>query len=168
MKSKNTVQSVKLIAGFKADEYKEDDSNFKDHMQVPEDECTFYRTGKNFELQHWYMCYTCKMDGNSGCCSVCIRKCHAGHHVAYAKKSSFFCDCAVDSGKCKIYNSDKRPSGIPKPREQQREFAFGRPPGMGAANPFGMPPPMPASGENAFSSVGLSAADRASSIFSAL
>jgi hypothetical protein len=93
------------LAGFKEETYAEDDTNFKDYQMNPGDECTFYSTGKEFTMQHWYMCYTCGLDGNSGACSVCVRKCHAGHHVAYAKKSSFFCDCAP-SGQCKIYKPD--------------------------------------------------------------
>ena len=53
------VASNKEFLGFRADEYTETDEKFADHMAVPEDKCTFYRTQKNFEQQHWYVCYTC-------------------------------------------------------------------------------------------------------------
>lgn len=57
--------------------------------------CTFAKTRKNYEFQHWYYCYTCGLIGNEGCCSTCATTCHKGHNVVYCKKSSFFCDCSV-------------------------------------------------------------------------
>eukprot|EP01135_Chromosphaera_perkinsii_P006329 Nk52_evm58s485 gene=Nk52_evmTU58s485 len=55
--------------------------------------CTYTYTGKNFKDQHWYFCYTCGLTNSEGCCSVCARLCHAGHDIAYARYSRFFCDC---------------------------------------------------------------------------
>ncbi|EOD21681.1 hypothetical protein EMIHUDRAFT_207692 [Emiliania huxleyi CCMP1516] len=46
--------------------------------------CTYAVTGSNFTDQHWYYCYTCGLTQSEGCCSVCIRVCHAGHVVSLA------------------------------------------------------------------------------------
>ena len=43
------MPSNKEFLGYRADEYTEDDTKFAEHMAVPEDKCTFYRTSKNFE-----------------------------------------------------------------------------------------------------------------------
>jgi len=56
--------------------------------------CTFKATGKNFELQNWYHCYTCGLVDNEGCCESCAAVCHAGHTLSEMKSSShFYCDC---------------------------------------------------------------------------
>ena len=83
----------KLLEGYRQNELDVANTYHKDYMAAPEEKCTYMRTGKNFEPQHWYYCYTCGLTGDSGACSVCVKVCHAGHHVVYAKKSSFFCDC---------------------------------------------------------------------------
>jgi len=57
--------------------------------------CTYAVTGSNFTDQHWYYCYTCGLTQSEGCCSVCIRVCHAGHVVSYSRRSRFFCDCGA-------------------------------------------------------------------------
>jgi hypothetical protein len=61
--------------------------------------CTFTSTGSNFEKQHWYHCYTCGLTNSEGCCSVCVRRCHAGHVVSYSRFSRFFCDCGAGAMK---------------------------------------------------------------------
>jgi hypothetical protein len=45
--------------------------------------------------QHWYYCYTCGLVESEGCCSVCVKVCHKGHEVAYARHGNFFCDCGA-------------------------------------------------------------------------
>ena len=97
----NKKSKSKLLEGYKQIDYDVSEAYHKDYMSQPEDKCTFLRTGNNFENQHWYFCYTCGLTGDSGACSVCVKVCHAGHHVVYAKKSSFFCDCR-DCGNCKF------------------------------------------------------------------
>ena len=57
--------------------------------------CTFSATGSNFTEQHWYYCYTCGLTQSEGCCSVCVKVCHAGHIVSYSRRSRFFCDCGA-------------------------------------------------------------------------
>lgn len=64
--------------------------------------CTYAQTGNNYTEQHWYFCYTCKLMGSNGCCSVCARVCHRGHDVGYSRFSRFFCDCgAATNSTCK-------------------------------------------------------------------
>jgi len=55
--------------------------------------CTFSKTQRNYQQQHWYMCYTCGLNGQEGVCSTCAKTCHKGHEVVYCRISSFFCDC---------------------------------------------------------------------------
>lgn len=58
-----------------------------------------YVTKKDFHEQHWYNCYSCGLTNDKGCCSLCAVVCHQNHDIAYARYSSFFCDCgsAADS-----------------------------------------------------------------------
>jgi hypothetical protein len=72
--------------------------------------CTFTSTGSNFEKQHWYHCYTCGLTNSEGCCSVCIRRCHAGHVVSYSRFSRFFCDCGAGAMKGRSCQSLVPPS----------------------------------------------------------
>lgn len=58
--------------------------------------CTYTVTGTSFREQHWYHCVTCNLMKEKGCCSVCVRVCHDGHVVTYARRSRFFCDCGAD------------------------------------------------------------------------
>jgi hypothetical protein len=83
------------IKGFNKEEYVEDE-------EVADEFCTYHRTGKDYELQHWYYCYTCGLMGSKGACSVCARRCHKGHQVVYSRKGNFFCDCGdrYDSVPC--------------------------------------------------------------------
>lgn len=60
--------------------------------------CTFAVHGDQFVEQHWFQCYTCGLTDSRGCCSACVRVCHAGHDVVYAAKSRFFCDCGGENG----------------------------------------------------------------------
>ena len=60
--------------------------------------CTFAVTGSTFTEQHWYYCYTCGLTQSEGCCTVCIKVCHAGHVVSYSRRSRFFCDCGAGAG----------------------------------------------------------------------
>lgn len=61
-------------------------------------QCTYALHGDQFVEQHWYQCITCGLTDSRGCCSACVRVCHAGHEVVYAAKSRFFCDCGGESG----------------------------------------------------------------------
>jgi hypothetical protein len=78
------------IKGFGCNEYTESE-------QDTEETCTYRQTGREYQMQHWYYCYTCDLVGSKGCCSVCVRRCHAGHQVAYSRKANFFCDCGHSS-----------------------------------------------------------------------
>lgn len=88
------------LEGYKQEVFDNSQTDYARYMLRPEEKCTFLRTGKNFEDQHYYHCYTCGLTGNTGVCTVCVRVCHKGHHVVYAKKSTFFCDCNEDGGNC--------------------------------------------------------------------
>jgi hypothetical protein len=55
--------------------------------------CTWLITGNDFATQASYCCYTCQLTGNKGCCTACIRLCHAGHDIAYVGRNSMYCDC---------------------------------------------------------------------------
>ena len=57
--------------------------------------CTYTKTGEDFKKQHWYNCHTCDLKWEKGCCSLCVKVCHAGHEVQYSRYSSFFCDCGA-------------------------------------------------------------------------
>jgi len=59
--------------------------------------CTYAQTGNSYTEQHWYFCYTCKLQGSNGCCTVCVRTCHRGHDVGYSRFSRFFCDCGAST-----------------------------------------------------------------------
>lgn len=61
--------------------------------QEPPLVCTFVSSHKEFVNQHWYHCYTCGLVNDKGCCRLCVRLCHRGHDVSYARLSCFFCDC---------------------------------------------------------------------------
>ena len=63
-------------------------------LEVPT-KCTFASASGAFVEQHWYNCATCGLVGDKGACAACIRTCHAGHDISYARKSSFFCDCGA-------------------------------------------------------------------------
>ena len=64
-----------------------------DPRQEPPLACTFVSSQKQFVKQHWYHCYTCNLVVDKGCCRLCVRMCHRGHDVCYARLSCFFCDC---------------------------------------------------------------------------
>ncbi|GAB5364989.1 hypothetical protein AAMO2058_001017600, partial [Amorphochlora amoebiformis] len=63
--------------------------------------CTFTETGRNFEIQRWYNCRTCGLTGNTGCCEICVQRCHLGHEVSYRKTGKFYCDCGSGHNGCK-------------------------------------------------------------------
>lgn len=79
------------IAGFGKEKYEDED-------KTTEEFCSYNQTGTNYEMQHWYYCYTCKLVANRGTCSVCARKCHKGHEVVYSRRGNFFCDCGANQG----------------------------------------------------------------------
>ena len=62
--------------------------------------CTYTESGKNFIMQRWYSCKTCGLTGNSGCCEVCLLRCHVGHDVMLRKTSAFYCDCGAERKEC--------------------------------------------------------------------
>ncbi|GMI60176.1 hypothetical protein ScalyP_jg46, partial [Parmales sp. scaly parma] len=57
--------------------------------------CSYTISGGMHVDQHWYNCYSCGLTSDEGCCLVCAQTCHEGHDVAYARKSSFYCDCGA-------------------------------------------------------------------------
>jgi len=62
--------------------------------------CTYSKTKDTFHPQQLYMCVTCDLAANKGCCVVCAKKCHAGHQISGPIPSSgFFCDCGAGEGK---------------------------------------------------------------------
>ncbi len=63
--------------------------------------CTYVESSGDFVEQHWYNCFTCGLVNEKGCCSVCIKVCHAGHSVSYSRFSSYFCDCGAGEGPSK-------------------------------------------------------------------
>ena len=87
------------VEGFKQERVVHEEKDGVRYTERQDETCTYSHTKKEFMVQHWYFCYTCKLVDNSGCCAVCARKCHKGHVIVYSKKSNFFCDCG-DSGKC--------------------------------------------------------------------
>ena len=89
-----------LLDGYKEEVFDNSQTDYAKYMFRPENSCTFLRTQKKYEEQHWYYCYTCGLTGNTGACSVCVRVCHKGHHVIYFRKSTFFCDCQDSGGNC--------------------------------------------------------------------
>ena len=117
-----------LLDGYKQTVFDNSQTDYAKYMQRPEEECTFIRTGKKYEEQHWYYCYTCGLTGNTGVCAVCVRVCHQGHHVIYCRKSTFFCDCALDGGACSFQEQI----------EQKNAGSKDGPPG-GGGSLFGLP-----------------------------
>jgi len=59
--------------------------------------CSFAQNGANYVHQHWYICYTCGLVDQHGCCGACVQACHAGHDTVYSSCSNFFCDCGSGS-----------------------------------------------------------------------
>lgn len=61
--------------------------------------CTFRVTGHEYAKQDWYTCVTCVQSGrlgpSDGACLPCVQRCHAGHHVTFAARAAFFCDCGA-------------------------------------------------------------------------
>ncbi|KAJ6631770.1 Protein purity of essence [Pseudolycoriella hygida] len=57
--------------------------------------CTYSLTEKEYMIQHWYNCHTCKMVDSVGVCSICARVCHKNHDLSYSKHGNFFCDCGA-------------------------------------------------------------------------
>eukprot|EP01105_Mastigella_eilhardi_P001440 TRINITY_DN1173_c0_g1_i1.p1 TRINITY_DN1173_c0_g1~~TRINITY_DN1173_c0_g1_i1.p1 ORF type:complete len:2168 (+),score=563.64 TRINITY_DN1173_c0_g1_i1:2610-9113(+) len=85
--------------------------------------CTYVQTGKNFSEQPWYFCYTCGLVTSEGCCSTCVKVCHKGHDVAYARFSKFYCDCGAGHCKCQCLAPRERkkvPATTPQITEEQR------------------------------------------------
>lgn len=102
-----TAATSSTVEGFKQERVVHEDKDSLRYTERPDETCTYSQTKKEFMMQHWYFCYTCKLVDNSGCCAVCARKCHKGHVIVYSKKSNFFCDCG-DSGKCNSLKSQQQ------------------------------------------------------------
>lgn len=71
--------------------------------------CTFVSNQKQFVNQHWYHCYTCNLVHDKGCCRLCVRLCHRGHDVSYARLSCFFCDCGSGAAEGEGEDCDATP-----------------------------------------------------------
>ena len=50
--------------------------------------CTHSDTGQQCVKQDWFHCLTCGIIDQNGVCAVCAKKCHAGHDVVFANRSS--------------------------------------------------------------------------------
>lgn len=78
--------------------------------------CTYSLTEKEYMIQHWYNCHTCKMIDSVGVCSICARVCHKNHDLSYAKHGNFFCDCGAKAdGSCQALtkrNSSQQESSM--------------------------------------------------------
>ena len=63
--------------------------------------CTYVNTGNSFLVQEYFRCITCGLDEKKrkGACKICIKTCHAGHDVRFAKNDRFFCDCGAEGEK---------------------------------------------------------------------
>ena len=75
------------------------------------DQCTFTLTGEEFVIQDYYRCETCNFTENNheGVCSVCVKRCHAGHDVKYNGKMRAYCDCGAkkDGSCCALVREEK-------------------------------------------------------------
>lgn len=85
-----TVFSKRITSGLA---FEGKDGNRISALKVPTP-CTF-AIKSDFTEQHWYNCYTCGLESDKGCCTLCALVCHDGHDVSYARFSSFFCDCGA-------------------------------------------------------------------------
>ena len=78
--------------------------------------CTFAVTGPHMvPTSEYFVCYTCGLDGDKGCCTACAAICHAGHvtnkrsfPVDGGREGQFFCDCP-ESGGCKCCPTESMP-----------------------------------------------------------
>jgi hypothetical protein len=114
----NDPSSV-TIDGFGEDTFIKKE-NLKDENGKPA-LCSFAKTRRNYQNQHWYMCFTCGLSGNEGICGLCAKTCHKGHEVVYCKLSSFFCDCQFKSN-CKSLPDDFKEANS---MQQQNDDDFG-------------------------------------------
>lgn len=51
--------------------------------------CTFRRTGRSYESQEMYNCFTCKFEASKVVCRNCIDICHKGHNTKLKSNSGF-------------------------------------------------------------------------------
>ena len=73
--------------------------------------CTRNSTGKFHEIQEWWTCDQCNINGdnNMGCCRICAETCHKGHqNLRRSVTTSGFCDCP-DLRCLECLNFDKDP-----------------------------------------------------------
>ena len=63
--------------------------------------CTYVNTGNSFLVQEYFHCITCCLDEkkHEGACKICVKICHAGHDVRFAKNDRFYCDCGAEGEK---------------------------------------------------------------------
>jgi hypothetical protein len=80
------------------------------------DVCSAVHTGRKHVEQPWFMCITCststsgeppRFNPSEGCCVACATKCHAGHSLAFAGCTPFFCDCGVSGAGCRALQAPK-------------------------------------------------------------
>jgi len=89
--------------------------------------CTFAVTGdKSFLLQMFFDCYTCRLRGGYGICSVCAEVCHKGHSISPPHLGRFFCDCGHGSKTKKGHKCDclktREEIGLSKKREKDEDY----------------------------------------------
>jgi hypothetical protein len=62
--------------------------------------CTFAKTEPTFIDQPVWMCRTCGLVNEKGCCAACAHICHRGHDVYFnpSIRDIFYCDCGAGDG----------------------------------------------------------------------
>lgn len=74
--------------------------------------CTYAYTGpKMVHVTEYFICHTCGLDNNMGCCGSCSSICHAGHVLvkrSLPTGSPFYCDCP-EAGYCKCCPAEYMP-----------------------------------------------------------
>jgi len=81
--------------------------NFSKKEEPPKSNaaCSYFRTRRKNDPQPVYYCFTCGMTESKVCCSACIKVCHKGHKVAFAKIASIHCVCHNEYD-CLIFPKD--------------------------------------------------------------
>lgn len=88
-------------------------------------DCTYQKTGKNYQNQYWRTCYDCFKDQSSGACLNCVQICHNGHRVGPLQRGNFYCDCGSGDGvkSCELVREP-----FPQPFPQPFPLAHSLPP----------------------------------------
>ena len=74
--------------------------------------CTLNESGKEFVMQPFFRCITCRFSSDEGCCEYCARTCHLGHTLIYRGVIPSFCDCGNENPDCKCRRAPKSRSKV--------------------------------------------------------